>query len=264
MCGGGRRPHDAVMANRVEGTRAGEAVRAVNISKRYRVGGVASTALDDVSVSIAAGRFTAVLGPSGSGKSTLLQCLAGLDTVDKGDVYLGEIRLTGLSDRKLTSLRRDRVGFVFQSFNLLPTLTAAENMLLPLRLAGRASDVDWMGRVIDAVGLRERMSHRPTQLSGGQQQRLAVARALVTRPAVVFADEPTGNLDSRSSSGVLALLRRCVDDLGQTVLMVTHDPIAAAYADRALFLADGRVVDDITAPTAGQVLDRMRRTEVGP
>jgi putative ABC transport system ATP-binding protein len=262
MCGGGRRADDSVMANSVEEPRAGEVVRADGISKQYRVGGVAFTALDGVSVSVAAGRFTAVLGPSGSGKSTLLHCLAGLDAVDKGTVYLGETRLTGLSDRKLTRLRRDRVGFVFQSFNLLPTLTAAENMLLPLRLAGRMSDMDWMQRVIDTVGLRDRMSHRPAQLSGGQQQRLAVARAVVARPSVVFADEPTGNLDSRSGSDVLALLRRCVDDLGQTVVMVTHDPMAAAHADRALFLADGRVVDDITAPTAGQVLDRIRRTEV--
>jgi putative ABC transport system ATP-binding protein len=230
------------------------AVRAVGISKRYRV----VTALDNVSVSIDAGRFTAVLGPSGSGKSTLLHCLAGLDTVDGGAVYVGETNLRSLGDRELTRLRRDRIGFVFQSFNLLPTLTAAENLLLPLRLAGRAPDRSWLGRVVDAVGLGDRLGDRPAQLSGGQQQRLAVARALVTRPAVVFADEPTGNLDSRAGADVLALLRRCVDEFDQTVVMVTHDPAAAGRADRALFLADGRVVDELWSPTVEQVLDRVR------
>ena len=251
------------MTMRVDEPAVVDAVRAVGISKRYRIGGAVSVALDEVSVAVAAGQFTAVLGPSGSGKSTLLHCLAGLDTVDSGTVYLGDTRLTGRSDRALTRLRRDRVGFVFQSFNLLPTLTAAENLRLPLRLAGSARDTDWTARVIDAVGLHDRMSHRPAQLSGGQQQRLAVARALVTRPAVVFADEPTGNLDSRSGTDVLALLRRCVNDFGQTVVMVTHDPIAATYADRALFLADGRLVDDIREPTVGQVLDRIGRGGVG-
>jgi putative ABC transport system ATP-binding protein len=230
------------------------AVRAVGVSKRYaRV-----TALDDVSVAIGAGRFTAVLGPSGSGKSTLLHCLAGLDTVDSGAVYVEDVNLRSLDDRQLTRLRRDRVGFVFQSFNLLPTLTAAENVVLPLRLAGRTPDTSWMERVIDTVRLGDRLDHRPAELSGGQQQRVAVARALVARPAVVFADEPTGNLDSQAGAGVLALLRRCVDEFGQTVVMVTHDPIAAGYADRALFLADGRVVDDVPSPTVGQVLDRLR------
>ena len=249
---------DSVMGGTVEAPGDMVAVRAVGVSKRYRSGSVAVVALDDVSVAVGAGRLTAVLGPSGSGKSTLLHCLAGLDTVESGTVYLGGTSLASLSDRALTRLRRDRVGFVFQSFNLLPALTAAENMLLPLRLAGRAPDAEWTERVVDAVGLRDRLGHRPGALSGGQQQRLAVARALVTRPAVIFADEPTGNLDSRSSADVLALLRRCVDEFGQTVVMVTHDPIAAGHADRALFLADGRLVDEVYAPTAEQVLDRVR------
>ena len=251
MCPWSARADDAVMNETV-------AVRAVGISKRYsRV-----TALDDVSVAIGAGRFTAVLGPSGSGKSTLLHCLAGLDTVDAGAVYLGEENLRALDERRLTRLRRDRIGFVFQAFNLLPTLTAAENLVLPLRLAGRtpekAPEKEWIDRVIDAVGMADRLRHRPSELSGGQQQRLAVARALVTKPAVVFADEPTGNLDSAAGADVLALLRRCVDDLGQTVVMVTHDAVAAGYADRALFFADGRVVDDLWQPTVEQVLERVR------
>ena len=236
-----------------------DAVRAVGITKRYGRGAAAVTALDDVSVAIAARQLTAVLGPSGSGKSTLLHCLSGLDTVDGGTVYLGDAKLTGRSDRELTHLRRDRTGFVFQSFNLLAMLTAQENLLLPLRIAGRAPDKAWLRRVIDTVGLRDRLSHRPDQLSGGQQQRLAVARAVVTRPAVVFADEPTGNLDSAAGTSVLGLLRACVDELGQTVVMVTHDPVAAGYADRAVFLADGRLVDDLAGPTAERVLDRIRR-----
>ena len=225
-----------------------DAVRAVGISKRYGRGPAAVTALDNVSVSIAAGRLTAVLGPSGSGKSTLLHCLSGLDTVDTGSVLLGDAELTGRSDRELTRLRRDRVGFVFQSFNLLPMLSARENLMLPVRIAGRGRDRAWINRVIDAVGLRDRLSHRPHELSGGQQQRLAVARALAAKPAVVFADEPTGNLDSAAGADVLRLLRACVDELGQTVVLVTHDPVAAGYADRAFFLADGRIVDDRPAP----------------
>jgi putative ABC transport system ATP-binding protein len=237
-----------------------DAVRAVRVSKRYGRGPTSVTALDNVSVAVAGGRFTAVLGPSGSGKSTLLHCLSGLDTVDAGAVFLGATELTGRSDRELTRVRRDRVGFVFQSFNLLPTLTARENLLLPLRLAGRRPDRAWTDRVVDAVGLRDRLSHRPDQLSGGQQQRLAVARALVAKPAVVFADEPTGNLDLAAGADVLRLLRGCVDELGQTVVMVTHDPVAAGYADRALFLADGHLVDDMAGPTAERVLDRVRRT----
>jgi putative ABC transport system ATP-binding protein len=236
-----------------------DAVRAVRVTKRYGRGPATVTALDNVSVAIAAGHFTAVLGPSGSGKSTLLHCLSGLDTVDAGAVYLGETELSGRPDRELTRLRRDRIGFVFQSFNLLPMLTARENLLLPARISGRGRNQAWIDRVVDAVGLRDRLSHRPDQLSGGQQQRLAVARALATEPAVVFADEPTGNLDSAAGADVLRLLRDCVDELGQTVVMVTHDPVAAGYADRALFLADGRVVDDMPAPTAERVLDRVRR-----
>jgi putative ABC transport system ATP-binding protein len=201
-----------------------------------------------VTVAFPAGRFTAVLGPSGSGKSTLLHCLAGLDTLSSGAVYLGDIGLHSLSERELTRLRRDRIGFVFQSFNLLPVLTAGENLLLPLRLAGRAPDRSWTDRVINAVGLRERLGHRPGELSGGEQQRLAVARAVVGRPDVVFADEPTGNLDSRASSDVLRLLRRSVDEFGQTVVMVTHDPAAAGYADLAIVVADGQVVDELESP----------------
>jgi putative ABC transport system ATP-binding protein len=234
------------------------AVRAVAVTKIYGRGVSAVRALDAVSVDIAAGEFTAVVGPSGSGKSTLLHCLAGLDSVDTGTVHLGETDLTILAERELTQLRRDRIGFVFQSFSLLPTLTAGENLLLPLRIAGHAPDQLWADQVVDAVGMRDRLRHMPSELSGGQQQRLAVARALVTRPAVVFADEPTGNLDSRSSLDLLALLRRSVDEFDQTVVMVTHDATAAAYADRVLFVADGRVMDDMMAPTADLVLERVR------
>jgi putative ABC transport system ATP-binding protein len=219
-------------------------------------------ALDNVTAALPAGRFTAVMGPSGSGKSTLLHCLAGLETVDSGTVYLGETDLSALSERELTKLRRNRVGFVFQSFNLLPALSAGENLLLPLRIAGRRPDRDWTDRVIDAVGLRARLGHRPGELSGGEQQRLAVARALTGQPAVVFADEPTGNLDSHASADLLDLLRRCVDDFGQTVVMVTHDPAAAGYAHRVLFIADGRVVDEMVEPTAERVRDRVQ--ERGP
>jgi len=233
-------------------------VRAVAVAKTYGRGGVAVRALDGVSVALAAGRFSAIVGPSGSGKSTLLHCLAGLDCVDAGAVYLGDTELTALSERALTALRRDRIGFVFQSHNLLPTLTAGENVLLPLRIAGRRPDRAWAERVVSAVGLIGRLGHRPSELSGGQQQRVAVARALVARPEVVFADEPTGNLDSRSGLEVLGFLRRSVDEFGQTVVMVTHDAIAAAHADRVLFLADGHVVDDLDGPSAGRVLDRVR------
>jgi putative ABC transport system ATP-binding protein len=198
------------------------------------------------------------MGPSGSGKSTLLHCTAGLDTLDAGTVFIGDTELGALSDKKLTLLRRDRVGFVFQSFNLVPTLSAAENIELPLALAGRKPDPSWLDTVIDTVGLRSRLSHRPSELSGGQQQRVAVARALVSRPEIVFADEPTGNLDSRSSGEILAFLRQAVDELGQTIVMVTHDPTAAAYADTVLFLSDGRVVDGMEQPTAQSVLDRLK------
>jgi putative ABC transport system ATP-binding protein len=236
----------------------GVAAGAVAVTKTYGRGPAAVTALDQVSVSFAAGRFTAVMGPSGSGKSTLLHCLAGLDSVDAGTVWLGGTDLSGLDERQLTRLRRDRVGFIFQSFNLLPTLTAAENITLPQTIARRTPDRAWLDRVVQAVGVADRLGHRPAELSGGQQQRVAAARALAGRPAVVFADEPTGNLDSRSGGELLGLLRRCVDELGQTVVMVTHDPVAAGHADRVVFLADGRVVDEMADPTATRVLDRLK------
>ena len=199
------------------------------------------------------------MGPSGSGKSTLMHCLAGLDAVTSGQVWIGEVEIGQLSDKRLTTLRRDRVGFVFQAYNLLPALTAAANITLPLDIAGRRVDQAWLETVIDAVGLAERLGHRPSELSGGQQQRVAVARALATRPEIVFADEPTGNLDSRASAELLDLLRRSVRELGQTVVMVTHDPVAASYADRVVFLADGHVVGDLANPTPWRVLDRMKR-----
>ena len=216
----------------------------MGISRRYRAGASIVTALDTVSVALDRGRFTSVVGPSGSGKSTLLHCLAGLDTVDSGAVYLGDTELGRLSDRELTRMRRDRIGFVFQAFNLLPILTAAENIALPARLAGRPVDRAWTRRVVEALGLADRLGHRPSQLSGGEQQRVAVARALVGRPEVVFADEPTGNLDSSTGAELLRLLRQSVDELGQTVVMATHDPAAAGYADRTLALSDGRIVED--------------------
>ncbi len=212
-------------------------------------------ALDGVTVGFEAGRFTAIMGPSGSGKSTLMHCAAGLDTLTSGQALIGDTDVTRLDEKRLTQLRRDRIGFIFQAFNLVPTLTAAENITLPIRLAGRKVDAGWFDHVVDTVGLGDRLHHRPSELSGGQQQRVAVARALVARPAIIFADEPTGNLDSRSGGEILAFLRTAVRELGQTIVMVTHDPVAAGYADRAVFLADGRVVDDIDRPTADSVLD---------
>jgi putative ABC transport system ATP-binding protein len=236
------------------------AAAAVHATKVYGSGGdTAVRALDDVTVELPEGRFTAIMGPSGSGKSTLLHCLAGLDRLTDGHVFVGDVELGSLSDKQLTLLRRDRIGFVFQSFNLVPTLTAVENIALPMLLAGRQPDRAWLEEVIATVGLADRLAHRPSELSGGQQQRVAVARALASRPQVVFADEPTGNLDSRSSAELLGFLRRAVTELGQTVVMVTHDPVAAGYADRALFLADGRLVDGLDRPTAGSVLDRLKR-----
>ena len=214
-------------------------------------------ALDRVSLDVPSGAYTAIMGPSGSGKSTLLHCLAGLDDLDDGQIFLGDVDLGSLNDRDLTRIRRDRIGFVFQSFNLLPTLDAAENITLPLALAGRRADPEWLERVISTVGLGDRLGHRPSELSGGQQQRVAVARALTSRPEIVYADEPTGNLDSRSGNEVLQFLRSAVDDLGQTVVMVTHDPLAAGYADEVVFLADGRIVDRVARPTPEVVLDRM-------
>jgi putative ABC transport system ATP-binding protein len=235
------------------------AARAVAAVKQYGRGDAAVRALDGVTVALAAGRFTAVMGPSGSGKSTLMHCLAGLDRLTSGQVYIGDIELGSASDKQLTLLRRDRLGFVFQSFNLLPTLSAAENITLPLDLAGRSPDKEWLDEVVRTVGLADRLKHRPAELSGGQQQRVAVARALASRPQVVFADEPTGNLDSRSAAEVLGLLRTMVTGLGQTLVMVTHDPSAAAYADEVLFLADGRLVDRLEEPTRESVLARMQR-----
>jgi putative ABC transport system ATP-binding protein len=234
------------------------AVRAEAATKVYGKGDTAVRALDDVSMAIPAGRFTAIMGPSGSGKSTLMHCLAGLDTLTSGQVFVGDVDLARLSDKELTRLRRDRVGFVFQAFNLLPMLSARENITLPLDLAGRKPDRGWFDKVVETVGLAPRLKHRPSELSGGQQQRVAVARALASRPEVIFADEPTGNLDSRSGAEILAFMRRAVDEMGQTIVMVTHDPGAAAYADAVVFLADGRIVDHMSSPTADLVLEKMK------
>ncbi|HEY8372188.1 MAG TPA: ABC transporter ATP-binding protein [Pseudonocardiaceae bacterium] len=234
------------------------AVSARNLVKTYGSSETAVRALDGVSVDFTAGQFTAIMGPSGSGKSTLMHCLAGLDTLDSGEVHIGQTRLTGLSDRELTRLRRDRIGFIFQSFNLLPTLTAEQNILLGLELAGRKPDRRWYDTVIKVTGLESRLKHKPNELSGGQQQRVACARALVARPDVVFADEPTGNLDSRSGAEVLRFLRTSVRELEQTVIMVTHDPVAASYADRVVLLADGRLAGEIERPTADSVLAALK------
>jgi putative ABC transport system ATP-binding protein len=256
------------------------AVRAEEAVKVYGTGATAVRALDGVSLALPAGGFTAIMGPSGSGKSTLMHCLAGLDTLTSGRAFIGDVDLGRLSEKQLTRLRRDHVGFVFQAFNLLPMLSAGENITLPLDLAGRQSrraarrrsrqereapatssrgvDRRWVRSIVETVGLGDRVNHRPSELSGGQQQRVAVARALASRPSVIFADEPTGNLDSRSGGEILAFLRRAVDELGQTIVMVTHDPVAAAYADAVVFLADGRVVDQMQAPTAERVLERLK------
>jgi len=234
------------------------AVRASGLRKVYGTGETAVQALRDVEVTFARGEFTAIMGPSGSGKSTLMHILAGLDRPTSGSVVLDDVEITTLDDRKLTELRRERVGFVFQSFNLLPVLDARENIVLPLSIAGKRPDPEWLDTLIATVGLGDRLDHRPSELSGGQQQRVAVARALASKPAVVFADEPTGNLDSKSSAELLELLRRSVDEFGQTVIMVTHDPTAASYADRLLVLADGRIVHDGEANTAEDVLDLMK------
>jgi putative ABC transport system ATP-binding protein len=239
----------------------GVAARATGVWKVYGSGAARVEALRDVDVDIAAGQFTAIMGPSGSGKSTLMHCLAGLDEVTRGEVVVGGTRLTGLSDSGLTRLRRDRVGFVFQQFNLLPTLTAEENIVLPLAIAGRKPDPEWLSTIVKTVHLQDRLRHRPAQMSGGEQQRVACARALVTRPAVIFADEPTGNLDSHSSAEVLGFLRNSVRLYGQTIVMVTHDPKAASYADRVVFLSDGRIVGEIADPTAELILDRLKHLE---
>ena len=238
------------------------AARVTGLTKIYGSGLAEVRALDGVSLDLYAGEFTAVMGPSGSGKSTLMHCCAALDDATSGSVLLGDVDLARLNDKDLTRLRRDQIGFVFQSFNLVPTLTAEENILLPMSIAGRKPDAEWYSSVIRTVGLADRLDHRPNELSGGQQQRVAVARALASRPAVVFADEPTGNLDSRSGAEVLQLLRRSVDEFGQTVVMVTHDPVAAGYTDRVVFLADGKVVDELRGPTAESVLERMAKFAV--
>jgi putative ABC transport system ATP-binding protein len=233
------------------------AAQAVDLRKTYGSGDSEVRALDGVTLELYAGQFTAVMGPSGSGKSTLMHCLAALDAPTAGEAVVDGVTLSSLKDTQLTTLRRERIGFVFQAFNLIPTLTARENILLPLSLAGRKPDQAWFDQVIDAVGLRDRLGHRPSELSGGQQQRVACARALVSQPKIVFADEPTGNLDSTSSGEILAFLRRSVDEFGQTVVMVTHDAVAASYCDRVVFLADGRVVDEIANPEREQVLEHM-------
>jgi len=234
------------------------AARAEHATKVYGKGTTAVTALNDVTVDFERGRFTAIMGPSGSGKSTLMHCVAGLDTLTSGRVLIGDTDLSKLSDKDLTVLRRTKVGFVFQAYNLVPTLDALENITLPLDLAGHKPDQGWLDTVVGAVGLKDRLQHRPSELSGGQQQRVAVARALASRPEIIFADEPTGNLDSKSGAEILTFMRRAVDDLGQTIVMVTHDPVAAGYADRALFLNDGRIVDEMQHPTSEAVLDRLK------
>jgi putative ABC transport system ATP-binding protein len=234
------------------------AARSLDLVKVYGQGDAAVRALDGVTVEFPVGHYSAIMGPSGSGKSTLMHCMAGLDSVTSGKVYVGETDVTALPDKALTLLRRDRIGFIFQAYNLVPTLTAAENITLPLDLAGRTADRQWVDQVIDTMGLRSRLSHRPNELSGGQQQRVAAARALAARPDIVFADEPTGNLDSRASAEILGFLQRSVREFGQTIVMVTHDPVAAGYAERVVFLVDGKVAGEITEPTADRVLDYMK------
>jgi putative ABC transport system ATP-binding protein len=241
--------------------RTGVAARAVGLTKTYGEGDAAVRALDDVSVDFERARFSAIMGPSGSGKSTLLHCMAGLDKPTSGRVLIGDVDLTTLSEKDLTLLRRRSVGFVFQAYNLVPTLTASENITLPLDIAGERPDKAWFDEVVDTVGIRDRLSHRPAELSGGQQQRVAGARALVTRPEIVFADEPTGNLDSKSSQEMLTFLRSAVKDHGQTIVMVTHDASAASFADRIVFLGDGRVVDEMVEPTTERILDRLKLLE---
>lgn len=237
------------------------AARAIEAVKVYGEGTAAVRALDGISLDVERGRFTAIMGASGSGKSTLLHCLAGLDELTSGRVMIGDLDLATLDDNELTRLRRDRIGFVFQAFNLVPTLTAEENIVLPLAIAGRRADPDWLKAVIATLNLGDRLDHRPSQLSGGQQQRVAAARALITRPDLIFADEPSGNLDSRSGSQLLEFLRKAVDDFAQTIVLVTHDPSAAAQADRIVFLADGQVIDEMAAPSTDRVIDRLHHLE---
>jgi putative ABC transport system ATP-binding protein len=234
------------------------AVRVENATKVYGEGDTRVTALDDLTLSFERGKFTAIMGPSGSGKSTLLHCVAGLDSLTAGCVYIGEVCLGDLSDKALTLLRREKVGFIFQSFNLIPTLDAAENITLPIDIAGKDADAAWFDTVVDTVGLRDRLSHRPSELSGGQQQRVAAARALVSRPEIIFADEPSGNLDSKSSAELLGFMRRAVDEFGQTIVMVTHDAQAASYSDRVVFLADGKQSGELLDPTADRILEHLK------
>jgi putative ABC transport system ATP-binding protein len=241
--------------------RTGVAARAVGLTKTYGEGDATVRALDDVSVEFQRARFSAIMGPSGSGKSTLLHCMAGLDKPTSGQVLIGDVDLTTLSEKDLTLLRRKSVGFVFQAYNLVPTLTASENITLPLDIAGEEPDKAWFDEVVDTVGIRDRLSHRPSELSGGQQQRVAGARALVSRPEIVFADEPTGNLDSKASQEILTFLRSAVKDHGQTIVMVTHDASAASFADRIVFLGDGRIVDEMLEPTTDRILDRLKSLE---
>jgi len=235
------------------------AARAVHASKIYGAGETEVRALDDVDVDFERGAYTAIMGPSGSGKSTLLHCIAGLDTLTSGQVFLGDTELGSLSEKHLTQVRRDKIGFIFQTYNLIATLNALENITLPMSLAGREGDQAWIDRIVDTVDLRSRLKHRPSELSGGQQQRVAVARALASQPEIIFADEPTGNLDSKAGSEILDFMRKAVQELGQTIVMVTHDPTAAAYASRVIFLADGKVVDEIHEPTAQTILDKMHK-----
>jgi putative ABC transport system ATP-binding protein len=247
------------VSDTTERQRTTVAASAQGARKVFGSGDTAVVALDDVSIEFRRGQMTAIMGPSGSGKSTLMHCLAGLDGLTAGTASIGGTDLTTLNERQLTQLRRDQIGFVFQAFNLVPTLTAEENITLPDALAGRKPDREWFDQVVDTVGLRDRLSHRPSELSGGQQQRVAVARALAGRPEIIFADEPTGNLDSRSGAEILKFMRHAVDDLGQTIVMVTHDPVAAGYAHRIVFLVDARIVDEMAEPTAEKVLDRMKK-----
>ncbi|MEE8407720.1 MAG: ABC transporter ATP-binding protein [Acidimicrobiia bacterium] len=237
------------------------AARAVEATKIYGSSDTAVTAIDHLSVEFEQGQYTAIMGPSGSGKSTLMHCMAGLDHLTSGQAFIGDQDLGVLNDKELTELRRDRVGFIFQAFNLIPTLTAIENITLPIDLAGRDADSVWLDSVVKNLGLDDRLSHRPAELSGGQQQRVAAARALASMPTIIFADEPTGNLDSTASSELLELLRSAVRDFGQTILMVTHDPIAASYSDRVVFLEDGRIVDEMVEPTPDSVLDKIKSLE---
>ena len=235
------------------------AARAVAASKIYGSGDTEVRALDAIDVEFASGGFTAIMGPSGSGKSTLMHCMAGLDTVTSGQVIIGDTDLSALSEKDLTLLRRDSVGFIFQAFNLVPTLTAMENITLPMDLAGRSGDREWIGEVVNTTGLADRIAHRPNELSGGQQQRVAVARALASKPKIIFADEPTGNVDSNTAAEILGFMRSAVTDMGQTIVMVTHDPVAASYADRVVFLVDGRIIDELADPTPQGIRDRMTR-----